>query len=106
MLTLKTLYVLFFIEHGTRQVYVADCTAHPDRAWITQQARQMTWQFEDRDLLMQYLIHDHDTKFTESFDTVFEAEGVEIINIPYQAPNANSFAERWVRAGAKNVWTA
>jgi putative transposase len=35
-LTLQTLYRLFFIEHGTRQVYFAGCTAHPDSAWVTQ----------------------------------------------------------------------
>ena len=47
---------------------------------------------------MRYLIHDHDTKFTGLFDTVFESEGIEIINIPFEAPNANAFAERWVRS--------
>jgi putative transposase len=87
------LYCLFFIEHGTRQVYFAGCTAHPDNARVTQQARQMTWEFEDRELPMKYRIRDHDTKFTQSFDTVFEAAGIEIVNIPYQAPNANVFAE-------------
>jgi hypothetical protein len=96
-LTLQTLYCLFFIEHGTRQVYFAGCTAHPNDAWVTQQARQMTWEVEDRALSMKYLIRDHDTKFTGSFDTVFEGSGIEIINIPYQAPNANAIAERWVR---------
>lgn len=85
-LTLQTLYCLFFIEHGTRQVYFAGCTAHPDNAWITQQVRQMTWEFEDHELPMKYLIRDHDTKFTQSFDTVFEAAGIEIVNIPYQEP--------------------
>jgi putative transposase len=84
-LTLQTLYCLFFIEHGTRQVYFAGCTAHPNNAWVTQQARQMTWEFEDRELPMKYLIRDHDTKFTQSFDTVFEAAGIEIVNIPYCA---------------------
>ncbi len=29
---------------------------------------------------------------------MFEAEGIEIVDIPYQAPNANAFAERWVRS--------
>jgi putative transposase len=97
-LTLQTLYCLFFIEHGTRQVYFAGCTAHPDQNWVTQQARQMTWELEDREPPMKYLIRDHDTKFTQSFDTVFEAAGIEIVNIPYQAPNANAVAERWVRS--------
>jgi putative transposase len=97
-LTLQTLYALFFIEHSTRRVYVAGCTAHPDRAWVTQQARQITWELANRDPAIRYLIHDHDTKFTQSFDTVFEAEGIEIVNIPYRAPNANAIAERWVRS--------
>jgi putative transposase len=97
-LTVQTLYVLFFLEHGTRRVHLAGCTAHPTGAWVTQQARQMTWELQDRELPIRYLIRDHDTKFTDAFDTVFEAEGVEIVDIPYQAPNANAFAERWVRS--------
>ena len=97
-LTLQTLYVLFFLEHGTRRVHLAGCTAHPTGAWVTQQARQMTWALQDRELPMRYLIHDHDTKFTDAFDTVFESEGVEIVDIPYHAPNANAYAERWVRS--------
>jgi transposase InsO family protein len=97
-LTLQTLYVLFFIEHGTRRVYLAGCTAHPDAAWVTQQARQMTWELHDRVVPMRYLIHDHDTKFTGLFDTVFESEGIEIVDIPFAAPNANAHAERWVRS--------
>ena len=36
---LKTLYVLFFIELGSRRVQVAGVTTHPDSAWVTQQAR-------------------------------------------------------------------
>jgi hypothetical protein len=41
-LCLKTLYVLFFIELDTRRVYFAGCTAHPNSAWVKQQARQLT----------------------------------------------------------------
>jgi putative transposase len=47
---------------------------------------------------MRYRIHDHDAKFTGLFDTVFESAGIEIVHIPYKAPNANAIAERWVRS--------
>jgi len=97
-LTLQTLYVLLILEHATRRVYLAGCTDHPDSAWVSQQARQMTWELQEHDLPMRYLIHDHDTKFTGVFDSVFEAEGIEIIDIPFEAPNANARAERWVRS--------
>lgn len=97
-LTFQTLYILFFIEHATRRVYLAGCTTHPDAVWVAQQARQMSWELHDRDLPMRYLIHDHDVKFTGLFDTVFESEGIEIVSTPFEAPNANAIAERWVRS--------
>jgi putative transposase len=97
-LMLKTLYVLFFIEHGTRRVHLAGCTEHPNSTWVTQQFRQLVWEIEDRDPQIKYLIRDNDKKFSKSFDSVFSSEDVEIIRTPFQAPKANAIAERWVRS--------
>jgi hypothetical protein len=46
-LFLRTIYVLFFIELGTRKVHLAGCTAHPTATWVTQQARHLSWQIQD-----------------------------------------------------------
>lgn len=95
---LKTLYVLFFIELGSRRVHLAGCTVNPTSAWVTQQARHLSWQIQDGTVPVRFLIHDRDTKFAAAFDTVFTTDGVTIIRTPIQAPNANAFAERWVRS--------
>ncbi len=95
---LKTMYVLFFIELGSRRVHLAGCTSSPTSAWVTQQARHLSWKIQDGTLPVRFLIHDRDTKFPPAFDTVFRSENVTIIRTPVRAPNANAFAERWVRS--------
>jgi putative transposase len=95
-LWLGRLYVLFFLELGSRRVHFAGCTANPDRRWTAQQARQLAWSLCERVSLARFLIHDRDSKFSRVFDEVFRSEGVEIIRTPFRAPQANAFAERWV----------
>jgi len=97
-LFLKTIHILFFIEIGTRRVHLAGCTAHPTAAWVTQQARNFCWTLPEAGPSPRFLIHDRDAKFPPAFDTVFAAEGIEIVRTPYRAPNANAYAERWVRS--------
>jgi transposase InsO family protein len=97
-LFLQTLYVLVFIEIGTRRVHFAGCTAHPDNAWVTQQARPVMWKLQDRDPGIRFLIRDNDQKFSQPFDTVFRSEGIDVIRTPYRAPNANAYTERWIRS--------
>ena len=57
----------------------------------------MSWALQERAAPIRDLIHDHDKKFAMAFDSIFESEGVELVEIPYQAPNGNAFPERWVR---------
>jgi putative transposase len=93
---LKTIYVLFFIELGTRRIHLAGCITAPNSAGVTQQARQMVWNLNDDSKKIAYLIHDNDKKFSLSFDNVFSSEKIEFVHTPFQALRANSFAERWV----------
>ncbi len=93
---LRTLYVLFFIEHGSRRVRLAGVTANPDGVWMRQQARNLT--VEERLHDVRFLLHDRDAKFSGPFDEIVRGEGVRVIKTPVRAPQANAIAERWVRS--------
>jgi hypothetical protein len=41
IILLRRFYALIIIEHGTRRVYLAGVTAHPDGAWTTRAARNV-----------------------------------------------------------------
>ena len=56
----------------------------------------MVWELHDTGRCLQFLIHDNDCSFSKAFDAVFESAGISIIHTPFQAPNANAHAERWV----------
>jgi len=72
---LKRLYVLFFIELGRRRVWITGVTAHPNAAWVTQQARNVTGDIADEGIDVKFLVRDRDTKYVASFDAVFLSEG-------------------------------
>jgi len=96
-LMLKRLYVIFFIEIGRRRVWITGVTDHPHGAWVTQQARNVTGELEDEGIETKFLLRDRDTKYVESFDTVFTSAGARVLLTPLRTPNANAHAERLVR---------
>jgi len=93
---LRRLYVLVFICIGSRRIEYVACTSNPDSAWMLQQARNLLMALDDRGQQPRLLIHDRDAKFSRAFDTIFRAEGMNVIRTPFQAPNANAHIERWV----------
>ena len=93
---LRQLYVLFFIEVGSRRVWLGGVTDHPTGGWVTQQARNVASAMEDRGVLPFHLIRDRDTKFIRPFDDVWRSVGAHIIRTPVRTPVANAYAERWV----------
>jgi transposase-like protein len=72
-------------------------TAHPNGAWVTQQAGNLLLALGERERRLRFVLRDHDAKFSRSFDDVFCSEGAEVVLTPVQAPNANAHAERWIR---------
>ena len=95
---LVTYYVLFFIRLESRRVEVAGITRHPNDAWMKQIARNVT--MDEWGLLegCRYLIHDRDTKYTDSFRAIVKSGQVEPLKLPARSPNLNAFAERWVKS--------
>jgi putative transposase len=94
---LKTLYVLFFIELGSRRVHLGGCTANANAAWVTQQARNLVVTRPHIDVRLRFLVRDRDRKFTRAFDEIFQSEAVKVLRTPVRAPRANAYAERWIR---------
>jgi putative transposase len=74
---LMTYYVLFFIHLESRRVEIAGITIHPNEPWMKQMARNVT--MEGCGILRdcRYLLHDHDTKFTQSFRAIIASGQVE-----------------------------
>ncbi|MEU5029267.1 integrase core domain-containing protein [Streptomyces milbemycinicus] len=71
-------------------------TAHPTGVWVTQLARNLITDVEERAGCFRFLIRDRGGKFTAAFDAVLAGNGTAVIPTPPQSPRSNAFAERWI----------
>jgi transposase InsO family protein len=95
---LVTYYVLFFIHLESRRVDIAGITVHPDEPWMKQIARNATMEGCGALRDCRYLLHDRDTKYTQSFRSIIASGRVEPLALPARSPNLNAYSERWVRS--------
>ena len=95
---LLTYYVLFFIHLKSRRVDIAGITIQPDERWMQQIARNATMEGCGALRDCRYLLHDGDTKYTQSFRAIIASARIEPLVLPARSPNLNAYAERWVRS--------
>lgn len=95
---LVTFYTLFVIELATRRVQIVGSTPHPDDAFMIQAGRTMTATDEGALARCRMLICDRDQKWSAPVRQLLEESSVRIVQTPFQAPNCNAHAERFVRS--------
>jgi putative transposase len=93
---LRRCHILFVIEVASRRVHLAGITTNSSGPWTTQAARNLLMRFPDTHRF-RFLVRDGAGQFTASFDTVLAGSGITSIRTPPRAPQANAYAERWVR---------
>ena len=95
---LVTYYTLFVIELATRRVQIVGSTPHPNDAFMLQAARTMTALDDGALAHCRVLICDRDRKWSAPVRQLLEESAVHVVQTPFQAPNCNAHAERFVRS--------
>src|SRR3984893_8056338 len=89
---LVTTTCFFFIHLESRLVYIAGITVHPDEPWMKQIARNVTMEGCGALRDCRYLLHDRDTKYTQSFRAIIASGRVQPLALPARSPNLNAYA--------------
>jgi putative transposase len=92
---LVTFYTVFVIDLASRRIQILGSTAHPDDEFMRQVVRTLT--IADG-VGCRWLICDRDAKWSEPVRARLEQAGLRVVRTPYRAPNANAYAERFVRS--------
>ena len=95
---LVTYYTVFVIDLASRRVQIIGSTPHPHEVFMRQVVRTLT--AADHGLLVgqRVLICDRDAKWSALVRARLGEAGIRVVLTPYRAPNANAYAERFVRS--------
>jgi putative transposase len=92
---LVTFYTVFVIDLASRRVQILGSTRHPDETFMSQIVRNFALGDADG---CRVLICDRDAKWSRAVRARFQDAGIRVVRTPYRAPNANAYAERFVRS--------
>jgi transposase InsO family protein len=90
--TFRVLYIFVVLEVGTRRILHWNVTEHPTAEWTIQQVRMLV----PGDQSHRFVVHDHDSIYSEGVDRTIAAMGLTVLKTPVRAPQANAFCERLI----------
>ena len=83
----RVIYVFVVLEVGSRRIRHWNVTEHPTADWTAQQFRMVIAGDEP----YRFLIHDHDSIYSEQVDRTVAAMGLTVLRTPVRSPQANAF---------------
>jgi putative transposase len=95
---LVTYYTVFVIDLASRRVQILGSTPHPDELFMQQIVRTLTMAESGVVSAPSVLICDRDQKWSRDVRRWLWEAGVRVVRTPERAPNANAYAERFVRS--------
>ena len=93
------LYIFVVLEVGTRRILHWNVTDHPTGEWTAQQFRMVVF----GDQPHRFVVHDHDSIYSEGVDRTIAAMGLTVLRTPVRAPQANAFCERLIGTDSARV---
>jgi transposase InsO family protein len=91
---LVTFYTVFTIELCSRRVRMLGTTPAPDEAFMLQIVRNLKSEVDGPRIFL----CDRDRKWNRAVRQLLEDGGFQVVQTPFRAPNANAYAERFVRS--------
>ena len=78
----RRLYIFVVLEVGTRRILHWNVTDHPTGEWTAQQFHMVV----AGDQAHRFVVHDHDSIYSEGVDRAIAAIGLTVLRTPVRAP--------------------